>query len=115
MTCSTAFLFITGSEPGIPVQTGQQRVFGSPPNAFLHPQNILLSVKSSAWHSIPTTGSYSGMFRATPHLLQKQLHIDYVQPAPELRHDLRQMSATFEAKAGVQADAGFVVGVDARN
>src|SRR5579871_1964045 len=58
MTCSTAFLFITGREPGIPVQTGQQRVFGSPPKALRQPQNILLSVSNSAWHSMPMTGSY---------------------------------------------------------
>src|SRR5690348_14509265 len=54
---------MTGSEPGMPVQTGQQRVFGSPPKAFRHPQNILLSVKSSACTSIPITASYSGIKR----------------------------------------------------
>src|SRR5215471_16526481 len=61
MTYLTAFLLATGSAPGSPMQTGQQRLFGSPPNAFRHPQNILLAVKSSAWTSIPITASYSGI------------------------------------------------------
>src|SRR5687768_2017956 len=62
-TCSTALRFITGSEPGSPRQTGQVRVFGSPPNSFRQPQNILLSVRSSAWHSIPTFVSYFAIVR----------------------------------------------------
>jgi hypothetical protein len=41
-TCFTASLLNTGSAPGRPRHTGQQRVFGSPPKAFSHPQNILL-------------------------------------------------------------------------
>jgi len=37
---------MTGSVPGIPWQTGQVRVLGSPPKAVEQPQNILLAVRS---------------------------------------------------------------------
>ena len=36
-----------GSVPGKPMQIGQQLVFGSDPKAFLHPQKILVFVRSS--------------------------------------------------------------------
>jgi hypothetical protein len=35
-----------GSDPGNPRQTGQHRLFGSPPKSDEHEQNILLSVLS---------------------------------------------------------------------
>src|SRR6185369_12807132 len=57
-TCSTAAWFGTGRLPGSPRQTGQHCVFGGAPNSVLHPQNILLAVKSSACTSIPITASY---------------------------------------------------------
>ena len=38
---SIAFAFGTGSAPGMPRQTGQIFVFGSPPNSLRQPQNIL--------------------------------------------------------------------------
>jgi hypothetical protein len=65
-TISTAFLFITGREPGIPVQTGQHRVFGSPPKALAQEQNILLSVNSSACTSMPMQASHSAMNKPPP-------------------------------------------------
>ena len=43
---SNALRFITGSEPGMPMHTGQVCVFGGAPNFVLHPQNILLSVSN---------------------------------------------------------------------
>jgi hypothetical protein len=48
MTISIASRLGTGSDPGNAKQTGQVRVFGSPPNATWHRQNILLFVESSA-------------------------------------------------------------------
>jgi hypothetical protein len=57
-TISTARRFGTGSAPGKPQQTGQTRVFGSPPNATGQRQNILELVASSAWISIPTLTKY---------------------------------------------------------
>src|SRR5471030_20841 len=56
--CSMAFLFGTGNAPGSAKHTGQTWVFGSPPKTFGQPQNILLTVLSSTWHSIPMTTSY---------------------------------------------------------
>ena len=61
MTSSTARRLMTGSVPGIPRQIGQVRVFGSsvPPSAGAveQAQNILDSVRSWAWTSIPMTVS----------------------------------------------------------
>ena len=48
----------TGSVPGKPMQTGQQCVFGSPPNCVVQPQKILVFVCSSMWVSKPETNSY---------------------------------------------------------
>jgi hypothetical protein len=42
-----AVAFGTGSAPGMPRQTGQTFVFGSPPNSFAQPQNIFVAVLSS--------------------------------------------------------------------
>src|ERR1700733_10044125 len=56
--CSIAFALGTGSAPGSARHTGHTFVLGSPPNAFGQPQNILLAVLSSTWHSIPMTASY---------------------------------------------------------
>ena len=50
---SNARRFITGSVPGMPMQTGQVCVFGGAPNRVLHPQNSLLSVASCTWTSRP--------------------------------------------------------------
>jgi len=44
----TAVWLMTGSVPGIPVQTGQQREFGLPPNSALQVQNTFDFVSSSA-------------------------------------------------------------------
>lgn len=52
-----AALFATGSEPGRPRQTGQTRVFGSPPKSVGQPHHILVFVPSSTWVSRPITGS----------------------------------------------------------
>ena len=41
-----ALLFSTGSTPGMPMQTGQVRVFASSPNAVSQPQKILVLVWS---------------------------------------------------------------------
>ncbi len=53
---------MTGSVPGSARQTGQTRVFGSsgaPSGADVgQPQNILDSVRSCAWTSIPMIVSY---------------------------------------------------------
>ncbi len=57
MVASIAALFATGREPGRPRQTGQTRVFGSPPKSVGQPQNILVFVPSSTWVSRPITGS----------------------------------------------------------
>ena len=51
----------TGSEPGCPRHTGHTFVFGSAPNSTRHPQNILVRVLSSTWHSSPMTASQSAM------------------------------------------------------
>ena len=53
--CSIATLLTTGNAPGNARHTGHTLVFGSPPNSFGHPQNILLLVLSSTWHSMPMT------------------------------------------------------------
>jgi hypothetical protein len=53
-TISMAAWFGTGSVPGIPRQTGQTRVFGSPPNATGQRQNI------------PTLGTYFGIALILP-------------------------------------------------
>src|SRR5438045_1364939 len=47
----------TGRVPGWPRQTGQTFVLGGAPNALGHPQNILVAVESSTWHSRPMTVS----------------------------------------------------------
>lgn len=57
-TISIAVLFGTGSVPGMPRQMGQTRVFGCPPNATGHLQNILERVANSAWTSMPMLGMY---------------------------------------------------------
>jgi hypothetical protein len=43
---STALRLITGSTPGMPMHTGQTRLFGSPPKSIGHEQNILVFVAS---------------------------------------------------------------------
>ena len=48
MASSTAARFSTGSEPGMPRQTGQTCVFGAAPNAVLQPQKIFDVVSSWA-------------------------------------------------------------------
>src|SRR3954463_10770744 len=58
MMPSIALRFVTGSEPGMPRQTGQTWVLGSAPNSVEHPQNIFVVVPSSMWVSMPSTGSY---------------------------------------------------------
>ena len=58
-TCSTARWLITGSAPGRPKHTGQTWVLGGAPSyAVEHAQNILDSVRSWQWTSIPMTASY---------------------------------------------------------
>ena len=54
---SIAFSFGTGRVPGWPRHTGHTLVLGSAPNSFRHPQNILVRVESSTWHSRPITVS----------------------------------------------------------
>ncbi len=54
---STAFLFSTGSAPGIPRQTGQTFVFGGAPKRVEQEQKILVAVSSWTWTSSPMTGS----------------------------------------------------------
>lgn len=58
MADSTAAPLTTGNAPGRPRHTGHTNVFGSAPNRFAQPQNILVSVDSSTWTSMPMTGSY---------------------------------------------------------
>ena len=60
---STAVWLMTGSVPGIPVQTGQQREFWLPPNSALQVQKTLDLVRSSAWISRPITGIYDDMIK----------------------------------------------------
>ena len=55
---STAFLFSTGSAPGIPRHTGHTFVFGGAPNRVEHEQKILVAVSSWTCTSSPMTGSY---------------------------------------------------------
>src|SRR3712207_2639335 len=57
---SIARALITGSAPGRPRHTGQQRVFGGSPKPSAHEQNIFVRVSSWTWISSPMTGSYSG-------------------------------------------------------
>jgi hypothetical protein len=40
-------------------------VLGSAPNSLRHPQNILVRVLSSTWHSSPITVSHSPIARAS--------------------------------------------------
>ena len=61
MANSTTWRLSTGSVPGMPVQTGQQWVFGSPPNAAVQPQKIFVLVDSSTCTSRPTTISYAAI------------------------------------------------------
>ena len=64
---STAARLATGSAPGCAVQTGQMRVFGSPPGSFGQRQNILLRVESCTWISRPITASHpAGHAHAAP-------------------------------------------------
>jgi hypothetical protein len=64
IVASIAFALGTGNAPGSPRQTGQTRVFGSPPNETGHPQNIfVLRLVSSVWISKPMTASH---FSSTP-------------------------------------------------
>src|SRR5215471_8607715 len=57
---STAFLFRTGSAPGMPRQTGQTFVFGEAPNRVEHEQKIFVAVSSWTCTSSPITGSNFG-------------------------------------------------------
>jgi hypothetical protein len=63
ITSSTARRLMTGNVPGMPMQIGQVRVFGSSAassaGAVGQPQNIFDSVRSWAWTSMPMTVSYS--------------------------------------------------------
>ena len=52
---SKARRFITGSVPGMPVQTGQVCVFGAAQKRVLQPQNSLLCVASCTCTSRPMT------------------------------------------------------------
>src|SRR5688500_13221246 len=67
---SIAVSFGTGRDPGRPRHTGHTFVFGGAPNSLRQPQNILVSVESSTWHSRPITVSYAAMtreaYRTTP-------------------------------------------------
>ena len=54
---STARPLATGSDPGSPRQTGQTWVLGSAPNTVGQAQNILVTVPSSQWVSMPMTVS----------------------------------------------------------
>ncbi len=45
--------FITGSVPGMPMQTGHVCVLGGAPNFVLQRQNNLLCVESCTWTSSP--------------------------------------------------------------
>jgi len=56
MAYSTAFRFITGSTPGIPMHTGQVWVLGGSPKWLRQRQNIFVAVASSTWISRPMTG-----------------------------------------------------------
>src|SRR5574341_493958 len=68
---STAFLFRTGSTPGMPIQTGQVRVFASSPKAVSHPQNIFVLVWSCAWTSSQMTVSYFMLISLRNHVATK--------------------------------------------
>jgi hypothetical protein len=58
ITNSTASLLIVGRTPGRPRQTGQQWLFGAAPSISVEqPQNILLTVLSWQWISMPMTAS----------------------------------------------------------
>ena len=57
MPNSMARRLITGSEPGMPWQTGQVWVFGAAPKVARQPQNILVAVASCACTSRPMTVS----------------------------------------------------------
>jgi hypothetical protein len=57
MADSTADWLSTGKDPGRPRHTGHTCVLGSPPNSFVHPQNIFVAVESSTCTSMPITGS----------------------------------------------------------
>ena len=70
MAYSTTCLLSTGSDPGIPVHTGQVWVFGALPNSVLHPQKIFVFVASSIWTSSPMTVSYCFDMTSAPPFLQ---------------------------------------------
>src|SRR6516225_1762795 len=55
---STARLLRTGSEPGMPRQTGQTWVFGGAPNRVAQEQKIFVSVSNWTCTSSPIPGSY---------------------------------------------------------
>src|SRR4051794_27483421 len=104
---STAVSFGTGNAPGKARQTGQVRVFGSPPKPASQLQNIFVCVFSWTWISSPMTGSHSG----TEKLLRtQQRHLD-VAAHLEDRHVLLQQAvhadeaelslAGFERKAHI--------------
>ena len=64
MMYSTAVWLSTGSVPGSPEHTGQQREFGSPPNSAEQVQNIFDFVRSSACISRPIVGYKSDIVSA---------------------------------------------------
>ncbi len=69
---SMAFSLGTGSEPGWPRHTGQTLVLGGDPNSLRQPQNILVRVASSTWHSSPMTVSYASTTFAAASLKVRQ-------------------------------------------
>src|SRR5437588_9298420 len=77
---SIARSFGTGSAPGCARQTGQVRVFGSPPKPDSQRQNIFVRVFSCTWISRPMTGSHSGIDEL---LRLEQRHLDV---APHVEH-----------------------------
>src|SRR5436190_23979578 len=97
MAYSMARSFGTGSVPGCPRHTSHTCVFGGAPNSFGHPQNILVAVESSTWHSRPMTVSRSVMAYGTIPALGSPpagdaSSQDLEQP-PVLRHALQGAEA----------------------
>src|SRR5918911_1422601 len=72
---SIARSFGTGSAPGCARQTGQVRVFGSPPKPASQRQNIFVRVFSWTWISRPMTGSHSGTGQKLLRLQQRHLDV----------------------------------------
>ena len=50
---ANAVRFMTGSVPGMPMQTGQVAELGGKPNLVLHPQKSFVFVRSCTWTSRP--------------------------------------------------------------